>query len=63
MEKRGSKYLRCTLFNGAKYAANWNPIFGACLAKKRAEDKHYSIAIFMLYLNFISQPLIMHQQL
>lgn len=45
MEKRGSKYLRCALFNAAKYAANWDPTFGAYLAKKRAEGKHYSVAI------------------
>jgi transposase len=45
MEKRGSKYLRYALFNAAKFVCNWDPTFGAYLAKKRAEGKHYSVAI------------------
>ena len=45
MEKRGSKYLRFSLFNAAKYVCNWAPDFAAYLAKKRNEGKHYNVAI------------------
>ena len=45
MEKRGSKYLRYALFNATKYVCNWDPIFNTYLSKKRAEGKHYNVAI------------------
>ena len=45
MEKRGSRYLRYALFNAAKYVCHWDPSFAAYLAKKRAEGKHYNVAI------------------
>ena len=45
MEKRGSKHLRFALFNAAKYVCMWEPNFKAYLAKKRAEGKHYYVAI------------------
>jgi hypothetical protein len=45
MEKRGSKYLRFALFNATKYVCHWDPAFAAYLAKKRAEGKHYNVAI------------------
>lgn len=45
MEKRGSKYLRYALFNSAKFVCNWNPVFADYLAKKRAEGKHYNVAV------------------
>jgi len=45
MEKRGSKYLRYALFNATKYVCLWNPEFKSYLAKKRAEGKHYNVAI------------------
>lgn len=45
MEKRGSRYLRYALFNAAKYVCLWDPLFAAYLAKKRAEGKHYNVAI------------------
>lgn len=45
MEKRGSKYLRYALFNATKIVCQHNPIFAAYLAKKRAEGKHYYVAI------------------
>ena len=45
MEKRGSKYLRYALYNAAKYVCHWNPTFAEYLAKKRAEGKHYNVAI------------------
>ena len=45
MEKRGSRYLRYALFNAAKYVCHWEPSFAAFLAKKRAEGKHYNVAI------------------
>jgi len=45
MEKRGSRYLRYALYNATKYVCIWDPIFAAYLAKKRAEGKHYNVAI------------------
>ena len=45
MEKRGSRYLRYAIFNATKYVCLWEPGFAAYLAKKRAEGKHYNIAI------------------
>ena len=45
MEKRGSRYLRYALFNATKYVCHWDPTFAAYLAKKRAEGKHYNVAI------------------
>ena len=45
MEKTGSRYLRYALYNATKYVCLWDPTFAAYLAKKRAEGKHYNIAI------------------
>ena len=45
MEKRGSRYLRWALMNAAFYVCNWEPTFAAYLAKKRAEGKHYYVAL------------------
>lgn len=45
MEKRGSRYLRYALFNATKFVCNWDPVFNAYLSKKRAEGKHYNVAI------------------
>ena len=45
MEKRGSRYLRYAIFNATKYVCLWDPTFIAYLAKKRAEGKHYNVAI------------------
>ena len=45
MEKRGSRYLRYAIFNATKYVCMWDPTFIAYLAKKRAEGKHYNVAI------------------
>lgn len=45
MEKRGSKYLRWALINAARYVCNWEPTFIAYLEKKRAEGKHYYVAL------------------
>ncbi len=45
MEKRGSRYLRYALYNATKYVCLWDPTFTAYLAKKRAEGKHYNVAI------------------
>jgi transposase len=45
MEKRGSRYLRYALFNATKYVCFWDPTFHAYLDKKRAEGKHYNVAI------------------
>ena len=45
MEKRGSRYLRYAIFNATKYVCIWDPVFAAYLAKKRAEGKHYNVAI------------------
>ena len=45
MEKRCSRYLRYALFNATKFVCNWEPTFKTYLAKKRAEGKHYYVAI------------------
>lgn len=45
MEKRGSRYLRYALYNATKYVCYWDASFSAYLAKKRAEGKHYNVAI------------------
>ncbi len=45
MEKRGSRYLRYAIINAAKYVCHWDPTFSAYLTKKRAEGKHYNVAI------------------
>ena len=45
MEKRGSRYLRYALYNAVKYVCHWDPAFAAYLAKKRAEGKHYNVAL------------------
>ena len=45
MEKRGSRYLRYAIFNATKYVCLWDSSFAAYLAKKRAEGKHYNVAI------------------
>ena len=45
MEKRGSRYLRYALYNATKYVCHWDPTFAEYLAKKRAEGKHYNVAI------------------
>ena len=45
MEKRGSRYLRYALYNATKYVCHWDLAFADYLSKKRAEGKHYNIAI------------------
>ena len=45
MEKRGSRYLRYALYNATKYVCLWEPSFAAYLARKRAEGKHYNVAV------------------
>ena len=45
MEKRGSRYLRYAIYNATKYVCLWDPAFAPYLAKKRAEGKHYNVAI------------------
>nr|OLS54450.1 transposase IS116/IS110/IS902 family protein [Sporomusa sphaeroides DSM 2875] len=45
MEKRGSRYLRYAIFNATKFVCLWDPVFAAYLARKRAEGKHYNVAI------------------
>ena len=45
MDKRGSRYLRYALYNAAKYVCYWDPSFAAYLVKKRAEGKHYNVAL------------------
>lgn len=45
MDKRGSRYLRYAIFNATKFVCHWDPTFAAYLAKKRAEGKHYNVAI------------------
>ena len=38
-------YLRYAIFNATKYVCIWDPTFKAYLARKRAEGKHYNVAI------------------
>lgn len=45
MEKRGSRYLRYALYNATKYVCLWDQTFAEYLAKKRAEGKHYNVAL------------------
>ena len=45
IEKRGSRYLRYALYNATKYVCHWDSTFAEYLAKKRAEGKHYNVAI------------------
>ena len=45
MEKRGSKYLRFALFNAATHVCLYESTFALYLAKKRAEGKHYYVAL------------------
>ena len=45
MEKRGSRYLRYALYNATKYVCHWDPSFSSYLAQKRAEGKHYNVAL------------------
>lgn len=45
MEKRGSRYLRYALYNATKYVCHWDSTFSTYLAKKRAEGKHYNVAL------------------
>lgn len=45
MEKQGSRYLRYALYNATKYVCHWDKSFGTYLAKKRAEGKHYNVAL------------------
>ena len=45
MEKRDSRYLQYALFNATIYVCTWEPTFKAYLAKKRAEGKHYNVAL------------------
>ena len=45
MEKRGSRYLRYALYNAAKFVCIYDPGFKAYLEKKRAEGKHYNVAL------------------
>ena len=45
MEKRGSRYLRYAIFNATRFVCLWDKTFAAYLAKKRAEGKHYNVAI------------------
>lgn len=45
MEKRGSRYLRYALFTVAQKVCIWDSTFAEYLSKKRAEGKHYYVAI------------------
>ena len=45
MDKRGSRYLRYALFISAQYVSLWCPVFKDYYQKKRAEGKHYFVAL------------------
>ncbi|WP_298023217.1 transposase [uncultured Dysosmobacter sp.] len=38
-------FSRFALYNATKYVCHWDPTFAAYLAKKRAEGKHYNVAL------------------
>ena len=40
-----TRYLRYALYNATKHVCHWDPTFAAYLAKKRAEGKHYNVAL------------------
>lgn len=40
-----SRYLRFAIYNATKYVCILDPIFAAYFAKKRAEGKHYNVAL------------------
>ena len=40
-----AQYLRYALYNATKYVCLWDLTFAAYLAKKRAEGKHYNVAL------------------
>ena len=40
-----AQYLCYALYNATKYVCLWDPTFAAYLAKKRAEGKHYNVAL------------------
>lgn len=37
--------LRYAIYNATQYVCLWDPVFAAYFAKKRAEGKHYNLAI------------------
>ena len=45
MEKRGSRYLRFALLTAARLASRYSNTFANYLKKKRAEGKHYFVAL------------------
>lgn len=45
MVKRGPKYLRHILYLAGENVSRWDPHFASYLNKKRAESKHYNVAI------------------
>jgi transposase len=45
MVKRGSKYLRWALLQAARLVAHRDETFGAYMAKKRGEGKHFFVAM------------------
>ena len=40
-----ARYLHYALYNATKYVCLWEPSFATYLSKKRAEGKHYNVAI------------------
>ena len=42
---RHPEFTRYAIFNATKYVCMWDPTFKAYLARKRAEGKHYNVAI------------------
>lgn len=37
--------MRYALYNATKYVCLWDPTFAAYFTKKRAEGKHYNVAL------------------
>ena len=45
MEKRGSRYLRYAIFDATRHVCIYSPRFREYLDRKRAEGKHYNVAV------------------
>ena len=41
----GGRYLRYARYQATQHACRWDPTFAGYLAKKRAEGKHYTVAL------------------
>ena len=61
MEKRGSRYLRFALLTAARLASRYSNTFANYLKKKRAEGKHYFVALSHVAKKFVRVIFHLHQ--